>query len=1035
MVAVEEAQEDPSKDKTIIGTTPSAPRTGLCTSVFHYVSDKSDSNPAAANEMQSERAVGRAATAVLLKGDGDDRRLQIVDDVHPPPLQPDSDKHDEQTALLLESSAVQSGQPEGCAAITAGRQSGGKRKDGGVERPPTLQKLIKSVLKNKSVRRAKSPELDNRELSSSQSEAPLTSNRRTETKLKASKSVPTFTEQQQSFPEIEGMTNGRSSHDFDVSHGHISAGLVAAVASSLPAHPHGSESNINRLDDSSGGMNGLALAKSYNTPLQACRDVMADYQAARGEEKKNKQEPQLPHSYSKSYASSGPHKVQFVETESLRRYISSNEDVAAVGKPSSISPSKSLGGMIKSGSPARKKIKKRLRQVSEASTISATSINSESSAGMSYSFKSPDGGYGWLVVAASFFVNMIADGVTFSFGVMCDELEGEFDSTKAGVGGVVAVFHAVPLLTGPLATWLTDKYGCRRVTIMGSIMASSGFLLASYSHHIALLYLFFGVITGFGLSLCYVAAIIIVAYYFDRRRSFATGISVCGSGVGTFVFAPFTQYLLDTYDGWRGACIVLAGVFLNISVCGMLFRELPWTKELKGRRESSRSLSEMPEIEDLRSALETGDVSMFLESDDEEPRLASSLLTLPTYIKNSSKLPSDVVTLMATNKQTYNYILHNYPDSLIAKSISDYTAERDLDMKKDHDKSESAGVKLARRVSSLLKGPKSILKKAERDELDKIEAACEKGSSAVVGGGINHYLGVSDEPAASEVDVLVQTKATPQLQAEINRMLPKTEIVKGTKRQRQMNQLRELRMRRQSLTCRKRITREMRSCSCPDMLKTVIPESPRETGLHMFKYCSATFLLFCLSNCILYFWYDVPYVCTIQLAESVLNIPSQRSTQIISIIGIFNTVGELMVGWLGDQQWASFYLVYAVCMICCAVSTALMPLIDSYPIILGLSAVYGFCISANYSLTSPILVELVSIERFSSAYGFLLACQGVANLIGPPFAGWLFDWTGQWVLTFGLAGLFIGISGLLLIIIPLMNMLNRIFKSRQTIQL
>ena len=40
-------------------------------------------------------------------------------------------------------------------------------------------------------------------------------------------------------------------------------------------------------------------------------------------------------------------------------------------------------------------------------------------------------------------------------------------------------------------------------------------------------------IAGFGLSLCYVAAIIIVAYYFDRKRSFATGVSVCGSGVGT----------------------------------------------------------------------------------------------------------------------------------------------------------------------------------------------------------------------------------------------------------------------------------------------------------------------------------------------------------------------------------------------------------------------------------------------------------------------------------------------------------------------
>ena len=45
----------------------------------------------------------------------------------------------------------------------------------------------------------------------------------------------------------------------------------------------------------------------------------------------------------------------------------------------------------------------------------------------------------------------------------------------------------------------------------------------------------------------------------------------------------------------------------------------------------------------------------------------------------------------------------------------------------------------------------------------------------------------------------------------------------------------------------------------------------------------------------------------------------------------------------------------------------------------GLSGVYGFCISANYSLTSPILVDLVSIERFSTAYGFLLASQVVTT--------------------------------------------------------
>lgn len=49
---------------------------------------------------------------------------------------------------------------------------------------------------------------------------------------------------------------------------------------------------------------------------------------------------------------------------------------------------------------------------------------------------------------------------------------------------------------------------------------------------------------------------------------------MAGSGIGTFLFAPLTDLLIEAYGGWRGAVLVLGGVMMNISVCGMIFRSL-----------------------------------------------------------------------------------------------------------------------------------------------------------------------------------------------------------------------------------------------------------------------------------------------------------------------------------------------------------------------------------------------------------------------------------------------------------------------------
>ena len=145
----------------------------------------------------------------------------------------------------------------------------------------------------------------------------------------------------------------------------------------------------------------------------------------------------------------------------------------------------------------------------------------------------------------------------------------------------------------------------------------------------------------------------------------------------------------------------------------------------------------MPEIEQLRAALQEGDVSYLINEEADEPMLASSLVTLPTYIKRSSQLPTEVAAMLGHNQETFRYIQDNFPDSLtVARSVSDYRLQEDLNVEPKEEKSESKGVKLKRRVSSMMR-TKSILKKKEE---------------ALVEDGCFDDVAVSRTPGCSTID-------------------------------------------------------------------------------------------------------------------------------------------------------------------------------------------------------------------------------------------------------------------------------------------
>ncbi|KOB58187.1 Uncharacterized protein OBRU01_25396, partial [Operophtera brumata] len=109
---------------------------------------------------------------------------------------------------------------------------------------------------------------------------------------------------------------------------------------------------------------------------------------------------------------------------------------------------------------------------------------------------------------------------------------------------------------------------------MGSIISATAFALSYYATSVEYLYLVYGILGGIGLCMIYLPAVLTVGFYFEKWRALATGLALCGSGVGTFAMGPLTSALLEQLGGWRPTLLVHAGMLLLCILFGAMFRPL-----------------------------------------------------------------------------------------------------------------------------------------------------------------------------------------------------------------------------------------------------------------------------------------------------------------------------------------------------------------------------------------------------------------------------------------------------------------------------
>lgn len=158
-----------------------------------------------------------------------------------------------------------------------------------------------------------------------------------------------------------------------------------------------------------------------------------------------------------------------------------------------------------------------------ASTESKTNVKQSDNTSVDTQLTPPDDRYGWVVVGASFAAHMIGDGCCFSFGVVFTELLEYFHQSRSKTAWVGSLFVSMPMICGPIASSFTNRFGCRNTTMIGGIIAAVGCFASAFVESIEMLCFTFGLISGFGLALVFVPSIVVVAFYFEKQRAFATG--------------------------------------------------------------------------------------------------------------------------------------------------------------------------------------------------------------------------------------------------------------------------------------------------------------------------------------------------------------------------------------------------------------------------------------------------------------------------------------------------------------------------------
>jgi MFS family permease len=193
--------------------------------------------------------------------------------------------------------------------------------------------------------------------------------------------------------------------------------------------------------------------------------------------------------------------------------------------------------------------------------------------------------YGYVVLAACFFIMTFVYGAQYSFGVFFKPMLNEFGWTRASTSGPFSLSMILGGLLSIISGRLSDRFGPRIVVTVGGIILGSGYLLMSRISNLWQLYLFYGIIVAVGSSAMYAPLVAMLARWFFKRRGLMAGIGISGIGFGIGVVPMIANQLIISFN-WRTSLLIVGAASLVLIVLlAQLLRAEPETNLLDDNKD------------------------------------------------------------------------------------------------------------------------------------------------------------------------------------------------------------------------------------------------------------------------------------------------------------------------------------------------------------------------------------------------------------------------------------------------------------------